>query len=280
MTDNPQWRDHEANLLVKASKPHTVSASKFSGTSIALNHPFRQLTVPSLTRPSLTSQYPLPSTSIQPHETTLPISSKASLAYPDLQPNVSPFILTPILQLPESFQAAYVGEVFAATLCANNEHGDARKRVRNVKIAAEILGPGAGEAGVGVPLELEGDKGGDVEGWLGEGETLQRVLRLSLREEGPHTLGVTVSYVEADNQGGRNVIRTFRKLYQFVAMPLLGVRTKAGDVVKGKDGRVKYAVEAQLENVGERVVVLEVSFPFTTTFYFLSVTTMDHRNGS
>jgi hypothetical protein len=125
-----------------------------------------------------------------------------------------------------------------------------------------MLGPGAGEPGGGVPLELEGDGSGDVEGWLGEGETLQRVLRLSLREEGPHTLGVTVSYVEVDGEGGRNVVRTFRKLYQFVAMPLLGVRTKAGDVAKGKDGRVKYAVEAQLENVGERVVVLEVSFPF------------------
>ena len=163
-----------------------------------------------------------------------------------------------------------MGEVFAATLCANNEHSqdeavrEAKKkvRVRNVRITAEMLGPGAGEPGGGVPLELEGDGSGDVEGWLGEGETLQRVLRLSLREEGPHTLGVTVSYVEVDGEGGRNVVRTFRKLYQFVAMPLLGVRTKAGDVAKGKDGRVKYAVEAQLENVGERVVVLEVSFPF------------------
>jgi len=171
-----------------------------------------------------------------------------------------------------------VGEVFAATLCANNEHnreeagGETKNkvRVRNVKIVAEMLGPGAGEAGGGIPLELEGDVGGDVEGWLGEGETLQRVLKLSLREEGPHTLGVTVSYVEADVERGRNVMRTFRKLYQFVAMPLLGVRTKAGDVVNGKDGRVKYAVEAQLENVGERVVVLEVSFRFCCyNAYFL-----------
>ena len=163
-----------------------------------------------------------------------------------------------------------MGEVFAATLCANNEHrpqdraaGETGKkavvRVRDVRVAAEILGPGSGAAGGGVPLELVGGEGERDGHELGEGETVQRVLKLSLREEGPHTLGVTVSYAEVEGEGGRSVVRTFRKLYQFVAMPLLGVRTKAGDVPKGKDGRVRYAVEAQLENVGDRIVVLEVS---------------------
>jgi hypothetical protein len=57
--------------------------------------------------------------------------------------------------------------------------------------------------------------------------------------------------------GGR--VRTFRKLYQFVAQTLIGVKTKAGDLQARKDGLSRYALEAQLDNAGDRIVTLEVS---------------------
>lgn len=161
--------------------------------------------------------------------------------------------------------------MFSATLCANNEcEPSSTKSVSNVKVQAEILTPSS--ATVGQVLELEdadeapeGEEGRN----LAPGQTMQKILRLSLKEEGNHTLGVTVTYTEtqrAEAEGGQRAgaptvgakVRTFRKLYQFVAMPLLGVRTKAGDVPGRRDGRVSYAVEAQVENMGERGVVLEV----------------------
>ena len=59
-------------------------------------------------------------------------------------------------------------------------------------------------------------------------------------------------------------VRTFRKLYQFVAQQLLSVRTKTGEVAISsgsddqKDGQPsRYVLEAQLENMGEGTVCLE-----------------------
>jgi hypothetical protein len=91
------------------------------------------------------------------------------------------------------------------------------------------------------------------------GESLQRILRFELKEEGNHVLAVTVTYTETalgegKASGGR--VRTFRKLYQFVAQQLLSVRTKAGELSQ-KDGMSRYLLEAQLENMGEAAVCLE-----------------------
>lgn len=164
--------------------------------------------------------------------------------------------------------------MFSATLCANNELPQSSdKTVSNVKVQAEILTPSSGTIGQALELEDAEEEATGEEGRnLGVGETMQKILRLSLKEDGNHTLGVTVTYTETRHDistapsaegelkppatGAK--VRTFRKLYQFVAVPLLGVRTKAGDVPERKDQRVRYAVEAQIENVGERGVVLEV----------------------
>lgn len=112
--------------------------------------------------------------------------------------------------------------------------------------ALELLGPDvqAGEADAGDT--------GDI----APAESLQRILRFELKEEGNHVLAVTVTYTEtalADERrptGGK--VRTFRKLYQFVAQQLLSVRTKAGEVAPGR-----HLLEAQLENMGESAVSLE-----------------------
>lgn len=134
------------------------------------------------------------------------------------------------------------------------------------------------------PRVVEKDK--DVE--LVPGQSLQGIITYHLREDGPHVLSVTVSYNSSTSTSGR--LRSFRKLYQFVATPALVVRTKIGMVGRpiqvgagikasgspggrdsmmsvdsraGKDGKLKkkkglgWTLEAQLENVGEDGVVLE-----------------------
>jgi hypothetical protein len=199
----------------------------------------------------------LPQTS---QETELHIPYISSLAYPKLTATTTDFILSPLLALPESFQSAYVGEVFSCALCANNElaDGDETRTISGVKVSAEILSPSNPS---GVVLDLEeapSALASHGSGSIKPGESLQKILRLDLREEGDHTLAVTVTYTEttvgAEGKAAGGRVRMFRKLYQFAATNLIAVRTKAADLPGGR-----YTLEAQLENLGERGVVLEVS---------------------
>lgn len=126
---------------------------------------------------------------------------------------------------------------------------------------------------------------------LEKGGSIQKIVRFDLKEEGNHILAVNVSYTEtalaakdgslssASTGGAGHVasggrVRTFRKLYQFIAQPCLSVRTKASELPPlevenkafgpyGKTRLLRYALEAQLENVGDGVIILEVwSTPF------------------
>ena len=99
---------------------------------------------------------------------------------------------------------------------------------------------------------------------LAPGESLQKVVSFELKEEGSHVLAVTVTYSETTPTSGR--VRTFRKLYQFVCKGCMIVRTKAGllpspsleaDDGETKRGR-KWALEAQLENIGEETITLDM----------------------
>lgn len=173
-----------------------------------------------------------------------------------------------MLNLPEAFGSAYVGETFSCTLCANNEllPLENTRSVSGVRIQGDMQTP---SNPTGSPLDLAGVDG-ELDGAVspGPGESLQRILRFELKEEGNHVLAVTVTYTETalgegKASGGR--VRTFRKLYQFVAQQLLSVRTKAGELRK-KDGMPRYLLEAQLENMGEAAVCLEVRQP---TFFFV-----------
>ncbi|KAK1065584.1 hypothetical protein LTR74_007782 [Friedmanniomyces endolithicus] len=212
-----------------------------------------------LSRPSLTPQTPLPPSHFG---NGLDLPPQASLAYPAADANSS-FPLTPLLTLPSAFGAAYVGETFTCTLCANNGVGEGELRIVSaVRIVAELQTPGREE---GVVLELRGvEEEEEDEGDIAPGGTLQRTVQYELKEEGEHVLAVTVSYTETllsseggGASGGR--ARSFRKLYQFVAQQLIAVRSKVTERKRmGREegqGR-QYILEAQLENVGEGSAVL------------------------
>ncbi|KAF2692199.1 hypothetical protein K458DRAFT_438396 [Lentithecium fluviatile CBS 122367] len=235
-----------------------MAHQRLPSTGDALKTPHTvSLKVLRLSRPSLAMQYPLPNSS------TLGIPPTASLAYPSPNPPEN-FLLSPVLNLPEAFGSAYVGETFSCTLCANNEllPSDKTRTVSGVRIQGDMQTPSTPS---GSPLELSGPEGvesGRNEGRedIGPGESLQRILRFELKEEGNHVLAVTVTYTETvlhgEGRAASGRVKTFRKLYQFVAQQLLSVRTKTGDV-EGKDRLGRHLLEAQLENMGESPVSLE-----------------------
>ncbi|GKZ26638.1 hypothetical protein AbraIFM66951_001680 [Aspergillus brasiliensis] len=214
-----------------------------------------------LSRPSLSYQYPLPAADTK-------ISSKASLSYP--ADNVdNQFILTPNLTLPPAFGSAYVGETFACTLSANNELPDEEtsRVVTSVRIVAEMQTPSQVAA-----LDLEPAEDTASKDGVQKSHSLQKIVRFDLKEEGNHILAVSVSYTEtligSDAQAASGRVRTFRKLYQFVAQPCLSVRTKSSELAPlevenktlgpyGKTRLLRFALEAQLENVGDGPVVVK-----------------------
>ncbi|KAJ5907904.1 hypothetical protein N7495_000586 [Penicillium taxi] len=214
-----------------------------------------------LSRPSLAYQSPLPTANTK-------ISAKASLSFPSADFD-NQFIITPILTLPPAFGSVYVGETFACTLSANNEiSGDETGRVvTSVRIVAEMQTPSS----VAV-LELDPSSDLAQSDGLQIGQSLQKIVRYDLKEEGNHILAVSVSYTETrighDSQAASGRVRTFRKLYQFVAQPCLSVRTKASELPPlevdnkslgpyGKSRLLRFALEAQLENVGDGAVVVK-----------------------
>ena len=137
-----------------------------------------------------------------------------------------------------------------------------------MRIVAEMTTPSSVAA-----LELDPPTDTASTDGLKIGESLQKIVRFDLKEEGNHVLAVSVSYTEtkigSDSQAASGRVRTFRKLYQFVAQPCLSVRTKASELPPlevdnkslgpyGKTRFLRYALEAQLENVGEGAVVVKV----------------------
>ena len=188
------------------------------------------------------------------------------MTFPSEHPETE-FALSPALTLPPSFGIAHVGETFACTLCANNEvsipeHGPT---VTGVSINAVMQTPSEAQ---GIPLDLESSDSPAVNDSVDliPSETIQRIVRFDLKEDGPHVLAVTVSYTEdhgasEDSEEPPQRTRTFRKLYQFAAQQLLSVRTKTQLLPppKRREGPMvtRHALEAQLENLGDEPVVLE-----------------------
>lgn len=168
--------------------------------------------------------------------------------------------------LPPAFGSAYVGETFSCTLCANNELPPNSDRIiTSVKIIAEMQTPSQT-----VILELSPKEDDFSRSGLPPGATMQKIVRFDLREDGNHVLSVSLSYSEntiskVENSASSGRVRSFRKLYQFIAQPCLSVRTKTSELSSVENGKEKvqvlrssrYALEAQVENLADGVITLE-----------------------
>ena len=119
-----------------------------------------------------------------------------------------------------------------------------------------------------VPLDLPSSDNDTSRNQMESGESLQKIVCFDLREEGNHVLAVSLSYSETsmskDRSASSGRVRTFRKLYQFVAQPCLSVRTKVSDFPAATvDGTAelrnisRFALEAQLENMADGPISLE-----------------------
>jgi trafficking protein particle complex subunit 13 len=187
--------------------------------------------------------------------------------------------------LPPAFGSAYVGETFSCTLCANNEipEDDPYRVITSVRVLAEMQTPSQVTS---LELRPAEENSPSIEG-LEKGQSMQKIVQFDLKEEGNHILAVSVSYTETTMSDHSDThrstpasgrVRTFRKLYQFIAQPCLSVRTKASELAPlevenkalgpyGKSKLLRFALEAQLENVGDDSVVVEVSrysLPFSS----------------
>ena len=119
-----------------------------------------------------------------------------------------------------------------------------------------------------VPLDLESSDDELEKSQVELGESLQKIVRFDLREEGSHVLAVSLSYSETTISQERSAssgrVRSFRKLYQFNSQPCLSVRTKVSDIPcaqvgneKQQSSPVDFALEAQLENLADGPITLE-----------------------
>ncbi len=168
------------------------------------------------------------------------------------------------LTFPPGFGSAYIGETFLCTLCANNEiSADPERIITSVKIAAEMQAPSGT-----VLLDLTPSDDETTKDRLEQGESLQKIVKFDLKEEGDYVLAVSLSYSETTMSKSRSAssgrVRTYRKLYRFVAQPCLSVRTKVSDFPPTKvEGTApvhnitRFALEAQLENMAEGSITLE-----------------------
>ena len=171
-----------------------------------------------------------------------------------------PYSLVLQLTLPPAFGSAYVGETFSCTLCANNELPEGTERqVTSVRVGAEMQAPSGTTTLEISPSHQEAAK-------VNTGESLQKIVRFDLREEGSHTLAVNLSYSETtvskDQSASSGRVRTFRKLYQFVARPCLGVRSKVSNLRPGDSDltpvqAARYVLEVQVENFSDETITLD-----------------------
>ncbi|KAI5784594.1 hypothetical protein EDC01DRAFT_618402 [Geopyxis carbonaria] len=198
-----------------------------------------------LSRPSLAEQHVIPLDNLAEQTPELHFASQQSHAYPS-HPADNPFILSPLLTFPPAFGSVFIGECFSCCLSANNEVNSVMKDVR---VSAEMQTPSQT-----LNLELDGDQTTDLD----PGASVQKIVNYDLKEEGNHVLAVTVTYTEPKKHASGeddtvpSRVRTFRKLYQFVAQHCILVRTKTGPLPDGNA-----ILEAQLENMSEGPVFLE-----------------------
>ncbi|KAI9889879.1 MAG: hypothetical protein M1814_004714 [Vezdaea aestivalis] len=213
-----------------------------------------------LSRPSLVEHSVLPPLEAGGEPDIL---TQASLAYPSADPADS-FQLSPLLSLPPGFGRVAIGETLSCIICANNEltAAETGKWLNAFRLSVDVVTPDKD------PIPLLADE--EVTPSVGPGESLERIIKFELTEEGTHELRVTIKYSEttidksedSDNDLTERV-RSFRKIYKFLSQPCLVTRTKVKQLpavaAAGSTSpeQLKYVLEAQLENVGASMLVIE-----------------------
>ena len=167
-----------------------------------------------------------------------------------------------------------MGEGFDCILSVNNELPDStERRITSAKVAAEMQTPSHA-----IPLDPNPTNEEAVKNGISFQESIQTVVHFDLREEGSHTLCVSVSYNESilskeENVASAGRVRSFRKLYNFLVGPCLSVRTKATELSLSEDDPKnnldQFALECQLENLADGMItieklVFEARTPFTS----------------
>ena len=136
-----------------------------------------------------------------------------------------------------------------------------------------------------IPLDLTPADDSSTKSVMKPGESVQKIVRFDLREEGNHILAVSLTYTETTVSKGEKAassgrVRSFRKLYQFIAQPCISIRTKASELPPaGTEAEIsqagkllRFALEAQLENMADGPITLEgVTFEPRLPFKSLSL---------
>ena len=140
----------------------------------------------------------------------------------------------------------------------NNElTTEAERQVSSVKIEAEMQTP-SGTTLLEVVSAVEEAPNESTK----PGDSIQRIVRFDLREEGSHTLAVNIIYSETtiakSQPASSGRVRSFRKLYQFVARSCLNVRTKVTPLTNAEATEIlPQVVEVQLDNMADGTIILQ-----------------------
>ncbi|KAI9789696.1 MAG: hypothetical protein M1816_005871 [Peltula sp. TS41687] len=205
------------------------------------------------------------------------ILTAATLGYPTASEG-EPSILNPLLSDQPAFGSAYVGQIFSCSVCVKNElspNEDAAS-ISGVRVAAEMQTP---SQTIALELDPADAPESQADTLHSGGQIVQKMVRFDLKEQGNHILAITVTYTETSmskpdgssgGQASSGRVRSFRKLYQFLARQCLAVRTKTVELVSlkglpdqarqsagGRRAPSRLLLEAQLENMSRELITLE-----------------------
>lgn len=236
-------------------------AAPRTSTEIAKSPHSLSLKVLRLARPALTIQHTLPKSF---HDARFRPVREAAEAFPGSDADEH-FMLTPGLKLPNAFGAVHVGEIFACTLCVNNDLrvDENDTKISDIDVQAEMQTPSSEDAVVA--LEVDGSESTEtIKDTFMPGSTIQRIVRTHLAEEGNYILSVKVSYTETQRPSTAEAAplsrrRSFAKTYRFPADHLLRVRIKTRPLPTLLESKLGsgFAIEAQLEKLGDESLVLD-----------------------
>lgn len=178
---------------------------------------------------------------------TVPQISSDSLCVASGHGPKQDFAISQYLLLPDSFGDIYFGELFAAYVSVVNGVQDVSfsqvslaVRLQTAKATHDLFDSRAANNEISGHCSL-----------LEANSSLDMVVQHSLSELGPHTLRVSVSYMDKANE-----VKTFKKFYRFNVLNPLQISYKCFDL------NDQYLIQTQIVNSTKSMIYLEkVSSP-------------------